>query len=67
MILTEAKKRAQREYDEVMNRTGLKPEDLQQAAVDQPELARATWRLPHRGVAGTAANFALHVAATRRA
>jgi len=67
MILTEAKKRAQREYDEVMERTGLKPEDLQQAAFERPELARATWRLPHRGVAGTAANFALHVAATRRA
>lgn len=67
MILTEAKKRAQQEFDEVLERTGLKPEDLQQAAADRPELARATWHLPHRGVVGTAANFALHVAATRRA
>jgi len=66
MILTEAKKRAQREYDEVLERTGLGADELQAAAAD-PRWSRATWRLPHHGAAGTAANFALHVAASRRA
>jgi predicted nucleotide-binding protein (sugar kinase/HSP70/actin superfamily) len=66
MILTEAKKRAQREFDEVLERTRLTPEELRAAVAARPELARATFRLPHHGVAGTAANLALHVAATRR-
>jgi predicted nucleotide-binding protein (sugar kinase/HSP70/actin superfamily) len=66
MILTEAKRRAQREFEEVLERTGLAPEDLRAAIAERPELRRATWRLPHYGVAGTAANLALHVAAGRR-
>jgi len=65
MILTEAKKRAQREFDEVLERTRLTPADLQ-AAAETSELRSATFRLPHYGVAGTAANLALHVAARRR-
>lgn len=67
MILTEAKKRAQREFDEVMERAKLAPADLQEALERDPKLRSATWKLPHRGVAGTAANLALHVAAGRRA
>jgi predicted nucleotide-binding protein (sugar kinase/HSP70/actin superfamily) len=66
MILTEAKKRAQREFDEVMERTRLKPADLQAALEKTPDLRSATFRLPHYGVAGTAANLALHVAAGRQ-
>lgn len=66
MILTEAKRRAQREFEEVLERTGLTPDDLRAAVAERPQLARATWRLPHYGVAGTAANLALHVAAERR-
>lgn len=67
MILTEAKKRAQREFDEAMERAKLTPADLQEALARDSQLRSATWRLPHRGVAGTAANLALHVAAGRRA
>jgi predicted nucleotide-binding protein (sugar kinase/HSP70/actin superfamily) len=66
MILTEAKKRAQREYEEVVERTGLSEPALREAVAARSELRRATYRVPHRGVAGTAANLALHVAAGRR-
>jgi predicted nucleotide-binding protein (sugar kinase/HSP70/actin superfamily) len=64
MILTEAKKRAQREYDEVMERVGLSLDAL--AARVTPEMRKATYHVPRYGVAGTAANFALHVAAGQR-
>jgi len=60
MILTEARKRAQREYDEVMERIGIAPEKL--AARATPKMRKATYRVPRYGVAGTAANFALHLA-----
>jgi predicted nucleotide-binding protein (sugar kinase/HSP70/actin superfamily) len=66
MILTEAKKRAQREYEQVLERTGLDEAALRAAVDARPELKRATWRLPHYGVAGSAANLALHIAAGRR-
>lgn len=66
MILTEAKKRAQREFEGVLERTGLTPEKLQAALAARPELRRATFALPHYGVAGTAANLALHLAAEGR-
>jgi predicted nucleotide-binding protein (sugar kinase/HSP70/actin superfamily) len=62
MILTEAKKRAVREYVEAMERTGLTPEDAKKIADANPHVKRATYRVPHEGVAGTAANFLIHVA-----
>jgi predicted nucleotide-binding protein (sugar kinase/HSP70/actin superfamily) len=65
MILTEAKKRAQREYEQVMARTGLDEAALRAAVAARPELKRATYRVPHYGVAGSAANLALHIAAGR--
>jgi predicted nucleotide-binding protein (sugar kinase/HSP70/actin superfamily) len=60
MVLTEAKKRAQREYDEVLARCGASAERL--AARIRTDMRRATYRIPHAGVAGTAANFTLHLA-----
>ncbi len=66
MILTEAKKRAVREYEAALARTGMSEAALRAAVAERPELARATYRVPHYGVAGTAANLALHVAAGRR-
>ena len=33
----------------------------------RPELKKATYRIPHYGVAGTAANLVLHIAATKSA
>ena len=64
MILTEARKRAQREYDEVMEHVGVSLGAL--AARVTPEMRKATYKVPRYGVAGTAANFALHLAAGRR-
>jgi predicted nucleotide-binding protein (sugar kinase/HSP70/actin superfamily) len=63
MILTEAKKRAQREFEETLDRTGLTPEAVRAHVAEHPSLRRATSRVPHAGVAGTAANLVLHVAA----
>jgi predicted nucleotide-binding protein (sugar kinase/HSP70/actin superfamily) len=60
MILTEAKKRAQKEYDEVLARTGLTVERLRER--ETAEMRRATYRVPRYGVTGTAANYALHLA-----
>ncbi len=66
MILTEAKKRAAREYEAVLERIGMNEARLAAAVAARPELSRATYRVPRYGVAGTAANLALHVAAGRR-
>jgi hypothetical protein len=60
MILTEAKKRAQKEYDEVFARLGRTPDQLRER--ETPEMRRATYRVPRYGVTGTAANYALHLA-----
>ena len=62
MILTEAKKRSAREFVEAMERTGLTPEDAKPLLDARPEMRRATWRVPHRGYAGTAANLLVHLA-----
>jgi hypothetical protein len=66
MILTEAKKRAQREFEQVLERTGLSMTELRAGVQTDPRLRKATHRVPRYGVAGTAANLALHIAATRR-
>jgi predicted nucleotide-binding protein (sugar kinase/HSP70/actin superfamily) len=60
MILTEAKKRAQKEYDDVLERTGMTPERLRER--ETAAMRRATFRVPRHGVTGTAANYALHLA-----
>jgi len=65
MILTEAKKRAQREFEETLERTGLTPEAVRAYVAEHPELGRATHRIPRDGVVGTAANLVLEVARRR--
>ena len=60
MILTEAKKRAQKEYEEVLERIGMPADRLRER--ETAAMRRATYRVPHDGVAGTAANYALHLA-----
>jgi predicted nucleotide-binding protein (sugar kinase/HSP70/actin superfamily) len=62
MILTEAKKRAAREFDETCERTGLAPERAREALDRWPELKRATVPVPRDGVVGTAANLLVHLA-----
>jgi len=63
MILTEAKKRAQREFDDALQRTGLTEPEVR-AYIDQhPEMKKATYAIPHDGTAaGTATKTVLHVA-----
>lgn len=65
MILTEAKKRAQKEYEEVLNRTGLTTEKARSYLDAHPGVKKATYRIPHDGVVGTAANLILHLAQRR--
>jgi ElaB/YqjD/DUF883 family membrane-anchored ribosome-binding protein len=63
MILTEAKKRAQRELEEVFERTGLTVDETRAYVDAHPAMRRATYPVPHRGLAaGSAANLVLHVA-----
>lgn len=67
MILTEAKKRAQREYDEALASTGLTEAQVREEIARRPELKQATYRVPHYDKSGTAANLVMHVAALRNA
>lgn len=63
MILTEAKKRAIAEYVEVMEKTGLTPDEAKPLLDASPAMTRATYRVPQTGVAaGMAANTLLHLA-----
>ncbi len=62
MVLTEAKRRAQRELAEVETRTGLSLEDARRRAAKDPRLRRAATSVPHAGCAGTAANTLLYLA-----
>jgi len=63
MILTEAKKRAQREFDDVLERTGLSVDEVRAYLHAHPAMKKATYPIPHDGTAaGTAAKLVLHVA-----
>jgi len=65
MILTEAKKRAQAEFEEVLKKTGLTVDAIRAYEKLHPELRRPTYRVPHKGYAGTSANYVLHLAQDR--
>jgi len=67
MILTEARKRAVREYVEAMERTNLTPEDAKRLLDATPHLKQATYRLPRDGAVGIAASLLLHLAERRTA
>jgi predicted nucleotide-binding protein (sugar kinase/HSP70/actin superfamily) len=63
MILTEAKKRAQREMDEVLAKTGLTLDEVRAYIDRHPKMKRATYKVPHNDqAAGVAADMVLHVA-----
>ncbi len=62
MILTEAKKRAQTDFDAVLEKTGLGLEQLREIESRHPKLRRASTRIPHHGYAGTSANYVMHLA-----
>jgi predicted nucleotide-binding protein (sugar kinase/HSP70/actin superfamily) len=67
MILTEAKRRAQREFDDALAVNGLTPETARELLERFPQAKRATCRIPRGGAAGTAANLVLHLAERARA
>ncbi len=62
MVLTEAKRRAKEEFEQVLERTGLSVEQIREFEEKHPELRRATYKVPHYGYAGTSANYVMHVA-----
>jgi predicted nucleotide-binding protein (sugar kinase/HSP70/actin superfamily) len=63
MILTEAKKRAQKEWEQTLDRLKMGEAEVRAAVDQRPAMKKATYRIPRPGLAaGTAANVALHVA-----
>ena len=66
MILTEAKKRAIREYVEAMEKSGLTPETAKPLLDANPAMKRATFNVPHAGMAGMAANTLMHLSGQSR-
>jgi predicted nucleotide-binding protein (sugar kinase/HSP70/actin superfamily) len=66
MILTEARKRAQKEFEDALARTGLTLAGVRGYVDAHPELKRATYRVPQGDATGTAANLVLHVATLMR-
>ena len=63
MVLTEAKSRAQREFEGTLEETGMTLGEVRDYLGGHPEMRRATYRVPHGGAVGTGANLLLHVAA----
>lgn len=64
MALGEAKAKARAEFETVLKSTGKSLEDIRNYVADHRELRRPFYHVPHRqGVAGTAAQFILHVSA----
>ena len=66
MILTEAKRRSQEDFKEALKQTGLTVEAIRKYEERNPELRRATYRVPHHGYPGTSANYVMHLAQDRR-
>ena len=62
MALGEAKRKARAEFDQALQSTRRKLEDIRDCVLSHPELQRPLLAFPHRkGVTGTAANFILYV------
>ena len=62
MALGEAKVKAKTEFEECLKSTGKNMSQIREYIDEHPELKRPFYHVPHReGVAGTAAQFILHV------
>jgi predicted nucleotide-binding protein (sugar kinase/HSP70/actin superfamily) len=62
MALGEAKVKAKAEFEHCLKSTGKNLQDIHSYIEEHPELKRPFYHVPHRdGVAGTAAQFILHV------
>jgi predicted nucleotide-binding protein (sugar kinase/HSP70/actin superfamily) len=62
MILTEAKRRAQQEFDTASQQTGISLDRIRRYEAEHPSVTRVSYRVPHSGVAATAANYMLSLA-----
>jgi predicted nucleotide-binding protein (sugar kinase/HSP70/actin superfamily) len=65
MVLTEAKRRAQQEYEDVLEQAGITAQRAQELATDFADASNAGWPVPRLGATGTAANLVLHLTGTR--
>jgi predicted nucleotide-binding protein (sugar kinase/HSP70/actin superfamily) len=62
MALGEAKVKAKAEFEQCLKSTGKSLEQIHNYVEEHPELKRPFYHVPHReGIAGTAAQFVLHV------
>jgi len=62
MALGEAKAKAKAEFETVLKSTGKSLDDIRAFVADHRDLRRPFYHVPHReGIAGTAAQFILHV------
>jgi hypothetical protein len=62
MALGEAKAKAKQEFQQALESTGRRLDDIKSYVADHPALKRPFYRVPHRkDVTGTAAVFLLHV------
>ncbi len=62
MALGEAKAKAKGEFQQALDSTGKRLEDIRAYVDEHPHLRKPFYKVPHRhGVTGTAANFVLHV------
>jgi hypothetical protein len=62
MALGEAKVKAKAEFEQCLKSTGKSMAEIREYIAEHPELRRPFYHVPHReGVAGTAAQFVLHV------
>ena len=62
MALTEAKMKARAEFDQCLQASGQRLEDIQSYVEDHPELRSPLYEIPRtKGVAGVASNFVLHI------
>jgi predicted nucleotide-binding protein (sugar kinase/HSP70/actin superfamily) len=62
MALGEAKVKAKTEFEQCLKMTGKSLDEIKEYIAEHPELKRPFYQVPHReGIAGTAAQFILHV------
>jgi predicted nucleotide-binding protein (sugar kinase/HSP70/actin superfamily) len=63
MALGEAKVKAKNEFKDVLEKLGKGADELRAYVEQHPEMSHALYKVPkYKGVVGTAANFAIHVA-----
>jgi hypothetical protein len=65
MVLTEARRRAQLEFEAVLEQTGLSLDSVRERLEASPGAQLAGWAVPRCGATGTAANLVLHLAGAR--